>query len=266
MDHLIEEIVGMIVVGIFAGVVGAMVGVGGGIIISPALTFMGLYPAQISSTSLISVSFTSLSSTIAYSRQDKIKYSLGIRMASFALPGAAIGAVLSSILPLGQFKLYFAIILSLTAIYLWVRNKIGKRERKHERLSGGNNKRSRDLILSTGCLAAGVVSSLFGIGGGIIFVPLMIVILDLTMNTAAATSQFSLLITSFVGNLVHILLGHPEYLPAIFISLGSVFGAQIGANLSKYVSETVLVRLFSISAMVVSAKLFIDSLSSNYLR
>ena len=94
----------------------------------------------------------------------------------------------------------------------------------------------------------------------------MLVILELTMSAAAATSQLSLLITSVVGNLVHISLGHPEYLPAIFLSLGSVIGAQIGANLSKYVSETILIRLFSISVMAVSAKLFIDSLTSEYLR
>ena len=90
MEYLIEEIVVMVVIGTFAGIIGAMVGVGGGIIVSPALTFMGLLPAQIASTSLIPVSFTSLSSTVAYSRQHKIKYGLGVRMALFAIPGAAL--------------------------------------------------------------------------------------------------------------------------------------------------------------------------------
>jgi uncharacterized protein len=265
VEYLIEEIVVMVVIGTFAGIIGAMVGVGGGIIVSPALTFMGLLPAQIASTSLIPVSFTSLSSTVAYSRQHKIKYGLGVRMASFAIPGAAIGAILSSSLPLGQFKLYFAIILFLTGVYLWTRNKIGRKGR-NTGVHTIKNKRTRDFILSIGCLGAGLISSLFGIGGGIVFVPLMLVILELTMSAAAATSQLSLLITSVVGNLVHISLGHPEYLPAIFLSLGSVIGAQIGANLSKYVSETILIRLFSISVMAVSAKLFIDSLTSEYLR
>jgi uncharacterized protein len=262
---LIEEIVVMVVIGTFAGIIGAMVGVGGGIIVSPALTFMGFSPAQIASTSLIPVSFTSLSSTVAYSKQHKIKYGLGIRMASFAIPGAALGAILSSIVPLGQFKLYFAIILFLTGVYLWTRNKIGRKE-KNSGVRTIKNKRTRDSILSIGCLGAGLISSLFGIGGGIVFVPLMLVILELTMSTAAATSQLSLLITSVVGNLVHISLGHPEYLPAIFLSLGSVIGAQIGANLSKYVSETILIRLFSISVIAVSAKLFIDSVTSEYFR
>ena len=47
MEYLIEEIVVMVVIGTFAGIIGVMVGVGGGIIVSPALTFMGLLPAQI---------------------------------------------------------------------------------------------------------------------------------------------------------------------------------------------------------------------------
>ena len=182
MEYLIEEIVVMVVIGTFAGIIGAMVGVGGGIIVSPALTFMGLLPAQIASTSLIPVSFTSLSSTVAYSRQHKIKYGLGVRMASFAIPGVRpIGAILSSSLPLGQFKLYFAIILFLTGVYLWTRNKIGRKGR-NTGVHTIKNKRTRDFILSIGCLGAGLISSLFGIGGGIVFVPLMLVILELTMS------------------------------------------------------------------------------------
>jgi hypothetical protein len=262
---LLEEIVVMVVIGMFAGIIGAMVGIGGGIIVSPALTFMGLMPAQIASTSLIPVSFTSLSSVVAYYRQHKIKYGLGVRMALFAVPGAAVGAILSSILPLGQFKLYFAVILFLTGVYLWTRNKIG-RKGMDSKAHVMKNKRTRELVLSIGCLGAGLISSLFGIGGGIVFVPLMLVILELTMSTAAATSQLSLLITSIVGNFVHISLGHPEYLPAIFLSIGSIMGAQIGANLSKYVGEKILIRLFSISVMAVSAKLLIDSLTSEYFR
>lgn len=261
MGYLIEELVIMIFIGAFAGFIGSMVGVGGGIVISPALTFMGLMPAQISSTSLIPVSFTSLSSTIAYSRQRKINYGIGVRIALFAVPGAAIGAVLSSILPLGQFKLYFAIILFLTGVYLWIRNRIRGKGADNE-VKIFKNKKKREIILAIGGLGAGLISSLFGIGGGIIFVPLMLLVLDLSMSTAAATSQLSLLITSAVGNLVHISLGHPEYLPAIFLSLGSVIGAQIGANLSKYVTDTILVRLFSISVVVVAVKLFVDSLPS----
>ena len=174
----------MVVIGTFAGIIGAMVGIGGGIIVSPALTFMGLMPAQIASTSLIPVSFTSLSSVVAYYRQHKIKYGLGVRMALFAVPGAAVGAILSSILPLGQFKLYFAIILFLTGVYLWTRNKIG-RKGMDSKAHAIKNKRTRELVLSLGCLGAGLISSLFGIGGGIVFVPLMLVILELTMSTVA---------------------------------------------------------------------------------
>ena len=95
---------------------------------------------------------------------------------------------MSSSLPLGQFKLYFAIILFLTGVYLWTRNKIGRKGR-NTGVHTIKNKRTRDFILSIGCLGAGLISSLFGIGGGIVFVPLMLVILELTMSAAAATSQ-----------------------------------------------------------------------------
>ncbi|MGI0039770.1 MAG: sulfite exporter TauE/SafE family protein, partial [Nitrososphaera sp.] len=86
----------LIAVGLGAGTLGSMLGVGGGIIMVPALAFMGLPPAQIASTSLFAVTSTSVSSTVAYSRQKRIDYRVGIEMAASAIPGAVIGALISS--------------------------------------------------------------------------------------------------------------------------------------------------------------------------
>ena len=72
-----------------------MIGVGGGILMTPALTFMGLTPANIVSTSLIAVASTSASSTVEYSKQKRIDYKLGLKMATLSIPGAIIGAFLS---------------------------------------------------------------------------------------------------------------------------------------------------------------------------
>jgi hypothetical protein len=117
LDPITTAVV-LVIVGLGAGTLGSMLGVGGGIIMVPALTFLGSSPVQTASTSLIAVASTSVSSTIEYSRQKRIDYRLGLEMAAFAIPGAVLGAVLSESLTAESFQQYFGIILIFTGIYL----------------------------------------------------------------------------------------------------------------------------------------------------
>lgn len=229
-----------------------MIGVGGGIIISPVLTFLGLTPPQVASTSLFAVSSTSVSSTIAYARSNKIQYMLGIKMALLSIPGAIIGSFFSTGIDPGYFRFLLAIILIGTGIYLMFRNSITK----------GNSFSLESIwikiLFFSGTFVAGIISSLFGIGGGVIFVPLMILIVGITMHLAAPTSQFVLMITSLVGLTTHIILGNPEYLPAILLSVGAFGGAQIGSRLSTRLSEQKLRLILGFTFVGIAVRLIID--------
>ena len=247
----------LIIVGLGAGTLGSMIGVGGGLIMTPALTFMGFAPAQISSTSLFAVTFTSASSTISYAKQKKIHYHIGLKMAAVAIPGAIAGAFISSVIAIEPFKIYFGILLMFAGIYIAYNSSFTK-----ERQNGptGNNRKSillRPLFYS-GALAAGIISSLFGVGGGIIFVPLLVLVLGMTLTTASPTSQIALLITSFVGTATHAVLGHPDYFHAASLSAGAFVGGQIGAKISDRVKESLLRKLLSISLIAVAVKFISD--------
>ena len=241
-----------VIIGLIAGILGSMIGVGGGIIISPALTFLGLTPPQVASTSLFAVSSTSISSTIAYARSKKIQYKLGIKMALLSIPGAIVGSYFSTYIDPGYFKILLAIILVGTGIYLMYRKSI----------INGNSLSLESIwvkiLFFSGAFVAGIISSLFGIGGGVIFVPLMIVIVGLTMYLAAPTSQFVLMITSLVGLTTHIILGNPQYLPAVLLSIGAFAGAQIGSRLSTKLSEQKLRLILGITFFGIALKLVLD--------
>jgi uncharacterized membrane protein YfcA len=114
------------------------------------------------------------------------------------------------------------------------------------------------ILFFTGTFVAGIISSLFGIGGGVIFVPLLIVIVGLTMHLAAPTSQFVLMITSLVGLTTHIILGNPQYLPAVLLSIGAFAGAQIGSRLSTKLSEQKLRLILGITFFGIALKLVLD--------
>ena len=254
-DSLTTAII-LIIVGLGAGTLGSMIGVGGGIIMVPALTFLGILPTQTASTSLIAVASTSVSSTIEYSRQKRIDYRLGIEMAIFAIPGAVFGAYLSEYLSGESFKLYFGVLLMLTGIYVLYKNSILK--------ESAAKKRSGLLraAIFAATFGAGIVSSLFGVGGGTIFVPAMLLVLGLAMQRAAPTSQLTLMITSIAGVLTHGLLGHPDYIQGVALSAGAFAGAQIGARLSRTTKEILLQRLLGLALIAVAVELIIDWFTS----
>ena len=248
----------LIFVGLGAGTLGSLLGVGGGIIMVPALTFLNLSPSQAASTSLIAVMSTSFSSTLEYSRQKRINYKLAVWMGACAVPGGIVGAFLSDYLQEDSFKLYFGLMLMLTGIYISCKNSVLKDQ----------HARRRSLPLQIGVFVAsfgaGIVSSLFGVGGGIIFVPAMLLVLGLTMHTAAPTSQLTLLMTAIAGVFTHSALGHPDYVQAIALSAGAFVGAQIGARLSRATKDVLLQRLLGLVLVGVAVALILDALGISY--
>jgi len=238
----------LIIIGIVAGILGSLVGIGGGILISPALSLLGLAPSQVASTSLIAVSSTSISSTIAYARLRKIQYSIGLKLAIYSAPGAISGALISaSISPL-HFRLLFVLLLLATGLYLLFRNSV-LRQRKFD-----SEPVWIKVLFYFGAFVAGLVSSIFGIGGGIIFVPLLVIIIRMNMSSAVPTSQLALMSTALVGTITHIIIGNPEYIYALLLSIGSFIGAQIGAKISARFNDSTLRYIFALLLMAVSIR------------
>jgi hypothetical protein len=253
---LLENLFLTFVIGIAAGIVGSLLGLGGGIIISPILTLTGSLPSQVASTSLLAVASTGASSTLSYSIKKKIRYSIGIKIAAFAVPFSVIGALVSSSLNPDEFKLYFAILLISTSLYLLVRKPINENRRNQE----NRGRLISNTLLYGGSSAAGLISSLFGIGGGIIFVPLLFAVKRLSMQQSVATSQLSILITSVAGILTHSVLFQQDYVFAGSIALGALIGAQVGSFIAIKISERVLTTLFSFSLIIISIQLILGYL------
>lgn len=252
MLDIVTTVIILVAVGLGAGTLGSMIGVGGGILMVPALAFLGLPPTQIASTSLFAVTSTSVSSTMTFSRQKRIDYRLGAEMAAFAMPGAVLGAFLSDQLSAQDFRLYFGILLSLVGLYVAFRSSILK-EKAESKLS---TPRRAGLYAIT--FGAGIISSLFGVGGGIIFVPAMLLILGMTMQKAAPTSQLTLMITALAGVFTHAALQHPDYVYVLALSAGAFAGAQLGARWSKKAKEVLLQRMLGIVLIAVAGKFIFD--------
>ena len=245
----------MILLGFVAGILGSMIGLGGGIIVVPVLTFLGFPPTAAASNSLFAALSNATASTISYSRQKRIEFSLGIKLGLLTIPGTILGAVISNDVAPDIFKILFGFVLIASAGYIFLRKKI---ETKEKTLS------KQMAVFAVGAsFFAGMISSFFGIGGGIIFVPLMVVGMGMTMKKAAPTSQLILLFASLSGVIVHSILGHPDFLQAGLLAIGSFIGGLVGARLSLDVKERYLQILVTVVILIAAGKLFFDSLSGN---
>ena len=247
----------LIPLGFAAGILGSMIGLGGGIIVVPVLTFLGFPPTVAASNSLFAAFSNSIASTISYSKQKRIEYSLGLKLGLLAIPGTIIGAIISTDVAPDIFKILFGFVLIASSAYIFLRKQVESREKIIS---------NQLIILIIGSsFFAGIISSFFGIGGGIVFVPLMVVGMGMSMKKAAPTSQFVLLFASLSGVIVHSILGHPDFLQSGFLAIGAFFGGLVGAKLSLSVKERNLKILISIVLVITAVKLFFDSLTSGSL-
>ena len=247
----------LIPLGVVAGILGSMIGLGGGIIVVPVLTFFGFTPTLAASNSLFAAFSNAVGSTISYSRQKRTDYSLGLKLGLLSIPGTVLGAYLSSDVTSGIFKILFGLVLISSAVYIFMRKKIETKEK--------NLTKQMIVFVISASFFAGIISSFFGIGGGIVFVPLMVIGIGMTMKKAAPTSQFILLFASLSGIITHSILGHPDFLQAGLLAAGSFVGGIIGARLSSDIKERSLQILVSAIIVIAAIKLFFDSASESLL-
>lgn len=239
--------------GFVAGIIGSMIGLGGGFVVVPVLTFFGFSPTLAASDSLFAAFSNSVASTASYAIQKRIVYSLGIKLALISIPGTILGAYISDGVSPPLFKLLFGAVLVSSGVYIYLRRKMESREYDLSK---------QIMVLAVGAsFFAGIISSLFGIGGGTVFVPLMVVAIGLSMKLAAPTSQFILMFAAASGMIVHSLLGHPNYYEAGMLSIGSFVGGLVGSRLSISVDEGKLRLFVTIVLGITAAKLIFDALA-----
>ncbi|MBK5095999.1 MAG: sulfite exporter TauE/SafE family protein [Deltaproteobacteria bacterium] len=238
--------------GLLIGTLGTLIGAGGGFMIVPLLLF-GLHftPQQAVGTSLSVVFLNALSGSIAYMIQRRVLYRMGMAFAVATIPGALLGATLVQYLGSRWFTLFFALFLLVLAGFLHKGKTFGGTAHRHP-TSAELGPLTSPLMLLGMLLSflVGIISSLFGIGGGIVHVPFLIVILGLPVHAATATSHFVLAITSLAGTLIFLHNGQVVLPVAAAMGVGVLLGAQAGARLSTRMRSEPIRRVLALAVSV----------------
>lgn len=271
-----EVVIWLMLTGAAAGIIGAMVGVGGGFIAVPIMTlFIGLPPQLIIGTSLTMTFFTALSSTLFLWKQKRIDVKTGWKFALATFPGAVIGSHLASFFSARGFNIAFGCLMLMISLLMWKRREpddilVGFKEIPQKK---GRGTVQRVIIDAWGLVyryqfniylgivfsfLVGFISSVMGIGGGIIHVPLLVMAMKFPPHIAAATSLFILAWSSLVGAATHFYLGH-IYLPyAAALALGGLLGAQLGVRIASRLQGGEMVKIFSVVMAVVGIRLILS--------
>lgn len=247
-----ESVLAFLVLGFSVGAFGTLIGVGGGIIFVPI--FLLVYhwsPQHAIGTSLAVVFFNAISGSVAYIKQKKVYYDAAFRFSLATLPGAFLGSYLAEYFTSGSFRIVFGVILMIMAILTYFRPS-KKSEQDDFDPQTFRYSRTKGVVLSAG---VGFLSSILGIGGGIIHVPAMVFMLSFPPHIATATSHFVLAISSLFGVASHLLLNNVLIKPALIIGFGAVLGAQFGARLSLKVKSRSIMLLLAIALFLLGIRL-----------
>ena len=218
------EFVELFVVGIGVGAFGALVGIGGGMIMVPLFMLTMMAPngstfenvQQVIGTSLFGVLLNALSGTWAYIRQHKVMFRAAVPFALATVPGAFMGSYITDYFTGNSFSLIFGSALCILAILMYSKSKSKKANVSSVNFSV-ETAHFNVLLGVALSFIVGFLSSILGIGGGVIHVPMMVFILGFPAHIAVATSTFILMVSSCVGVISHAALNHIVWIPAIAV-------------------------------------------------
>ena len=265
-----STVVLLIGLGILVGFIGTLIGAGGGFILVPVLLLLypQLRPEAVTSISLGVVFLNAGSGSFAYARMKRIDYRSAWRFAMATLPGAVSGAFMTYYLPKTIFNWILGIVLLIISIFLLFKptGAIAVDKKKQEGhthrliIDRNGNQYSYSFNLWTGVIISffvGFVSSLLGIGGGVIHVPALTTLLNFPIHIATATSHFILAIMALAGTLVHIYQGtlNHSWSTMLLIGAGVIAGAQPAAYLSHHVKPNIIVRVLAIALLLVGVRI-----------
>ena len=230
---------GLLPLGIIVGLVAALLGIGGGLLYVPALTLVGASPIQATATSLLGISLGAISSSWQNWRSQYLNTKLVILLAIPAMLSVGLGVAVANRIAENYLLFGFAG-LQLVAIYLinWKKNLARSYRSKITKSV------SLPKVASIG-FSAGILSGVFGVGGGIIMVPLQRSFLGESLKASITTSLGAIVLISGVGVTQHALAGNVLWLPGLLLGVGSLIGGQLGARLLPKLPEIWVQYLFT---------------------
>ncbi len=257
MDPII--LMGLLAMGLGAGVLGALFGLGGGIIFVPVLMIVfDLAPTEAVACSLIGIIAGSVGASTVFVDKGLSNVRLGLLLEITTAAGAIIGAFVATLMEEWILMIIFSIVVYISAYRMFrTTEKVvppsdisnGRYSFEYVDETAGESIPYEVQNVKGGmalCTVAGMISSMTGVGGGMIKVPLMNIYMHVPMKAASATSSYMIGITAFSGAITYLLGGQVLLEYAAGVAIGAFLGSLIGTTLARRMNARHLRKYFSI--------------------
>ncbi|WP_245700944.1 sulfite exporter TauE/SafE family protein [Shouchella lonarensis] len=253
----------LVLLGFVSATFGSLLGLGGGVLLVPVLLFLTtaipsvpvISPQEAAGTSLFVMIFTGLSAVRAYWKQKQLDIRRALLFLTGIIPGTLIGTSTSSIVQTNDFMLYFGFLMLVITGCLWLRQNTKPMETE--------KKNKRVLMISTAVLVGmvvGFLSGLFGIGGGSLMIPILLVWFRFPVKVVVPMAMFIVLFSSLVGASAHFVAGHIHWWYALALIPGAWFGGKCGAWLNHRVKSRFLLVIMKIVFVLLALMLIYQGL------
>lgn len=285
-------VAGLALLGLGAGTLGALVGVGGGIIVVPTLVLgFHLDIRTAISTSLVAVVATSTAAGSVYVGRGLTNMRLAMTLEIFTTLGGISGGLLAVLISPQALAALFGVIMGVTAALLLRGSDPARRpgaappassepmpmgEEHPGRLAGTYYDAHAARLIEYhavrlplgGAISAlaGTISGMLGVGGGFLKVPAMALGMNVPIKVAAATSNFMIGVTAIASLFIYLARGFVSPLIAAPVALGVTAGALAGTRLAGRVSGRVLRRILSVVVIVVGIEMFLKAFGVSVVR
>lgn len=265
----------ILIISYFAGLIGSLTGVGGGIIITPILVLFFHIDIQYAmGASLLAVIATSMGASIAF-KQNFTNIRIGLLLETAAVTGAIIGALLINLIPQTIITFLFSLILFFSAYSSLKRHeeleqwKTSHPISQYLKLDGTypiNNKMTRYHVQKVPTAFAlmgfaGIVSGLLGIGSGILKVLAMDQALRLPYRVSTSTSNFMIGMTASAGVGIYFANGYINPVIVCPVVLGVIVGSLTGAMLLHKIKVLHLRIIFSVLIIIIGIQMLYKSIA-----
>jgi uncharacterized membrane protein YfcA len=258
------ELIILATAGLIAGILAGFLGIGGGTVLVPLLVALGYTPVEAVATSSLSIVITAISGSIQNWRMGYLSLNRVMGIGFPAILTAQIGVFLAELFPSRLLLFLFGCLLLLNVYLVELRKQITSQKKQQEEqqnsestVAGEQNVVFNPIlarILTGG--SAGILAGLFGVGGGIIMVPLQIVLLGETIKVAIQTSLGVIVITAISACFGHAIQGNVLWVQGTILGLGGLLGAQISTRFLPKLSDQTVSLMFRIFLIILSVYIF----------
>jgi uncharacterized membrane protein YfcA len=255
-----------------AGLLGSLAGVGGGIVVVPALTLLfGVEIKQAIAASIVAVVATSTGAASTYVRDRVANMRLGMLLEVATVTGALGGALLAAWVSARALFVLFGGLMAYTAWNMSRNKRAADRDLPPSPLADRlkvhgayyDQAAQREVAYRVTRLGwgftvsglAGVASGLLGIGGGVLKVPVMNLLMGIPVKACTATSNFMIGVTAAAGAAVYFMRGDVRLAVAAPVALGVLFGAKTGARMMNRIHGNVIRIIFVIILALTAAQM-----------